>query len=68
MPVELLEEMKKCPLCGVEVPASDMRECSICHCTFCQYCAMNEYGKVFCSKRCRAFFFWGDGDNNEEDY
>ncbi len=68
MPIELPVELKKCPLCGVQVPENDMRECSICHSTFCLYCAMNEYGKIFCSKRCRGFFFWGDSDENEKEY
>ena len=68
MPLEPLEELVKCPLCGIEVPEGEMRECNICHSTFCQYCALSEYGKVFCSKRCRGFFFFGDGDNDEKDF
>ena len=68
MPLETPEELKKCPMCGLEVPESEMQECFICHAVFCQYCAMHDYGRTFCSARCRGFFFWGDGDNDEKDY
>jgi len=68
MPLETEEELKKCPLCGLEVPESELQECFICHAGFCQYCGTQDYGRTFCSARCRGFFFWGDGDNDEKDY
>jgi hypothetical protein len=68
MPMEQQEKFKECPLCGLDVPETDVQECFICHATFCQYCAILDYGRTFCSDRCRGFFFWGDGDANEGDY
>lgn len=68
MPLETPEELQKCPLCGVEVPESRLQECSICHVVYCQYCGLSDYGRSFCSTRCRGFFFWGDGDNDERDF
>lgn len=68
MPEEVLVERTKCPLCGLEVPAPELEECFICHASFCQYCAVLDYGRKFCSNRCRGFFFWGDGEGDERDY
>ena len=47
MPLEQPEEFQKCPLCGLEVPESELQECFICHAVFCQYCAMTDYGRTF---------------------
>ncbi len=68
MPMEHLEELIKCPLCGLDVPENEVQECFICHAVFCQYCGMHDYGRTFCSNRCRGFFFWGDGDTDARDY
>jgi hypothetical protein len=68
MPLEIPEERRKCPLCNLEVPESELQECFICHEVFCQFCGMHDYGRTFCSTRCRGFFFWGDGDSTEKDY
>ena len=68
MPLETPEELHRCPLCGLEVPESELQECFICHAVNCQYCALSDYGRTFCSERCRGFFFWGDGDNDAKDF
>jgi len=68
MPLEELQKLMKCPLCGLEVPESEVQECFICRAVYCQYCAMHDFGRTFCSERCRGCFFWGDGDNDEKDY
>lgn len=68
MAIERQEEMVACSLCGLEVPESELQECFICHALFCQFCAVLDYGRRFCSVRCRGFFFWGDGDHDEKDY
>jgi hypothetical protein len=40
----------------------------ICRSLFCQECAVRDYGRQFCSLRCRGFFFYGDGDETEKDF
>jgi hypothetical protein len=49
------------------VPETELQECFVCHALFCQYCALHAYGRTFCSKRCRGFFFWGDGESDGGD-
>jgi len=39
-----------------------LRDCSICRKIFCQYCGVRDFGREFCSDRCRAMFFFGNGD------
>lgn len=67
MAIEVQEEMVACSLCGLEVPQSEVQECFICHVLYCQYCGLAAYGHSFCSKRCRGFFFWGDGDHDHDE-
>ena len=62
------EELVKCPLCGLQVPESQLETCSICSQLHCEYCSKLDFGRVFCGVRCRGFFFWGDGDQDEKDY
>jgi hypothetical protein len=59
---------KPCPVCGLEVPAHDLQECTICRSVCCEYCVIFDFGRSFCSSRCRGFFFWGDGDQDEKDF
>ena len=40
----------------------------ICRSLFCSDCAVVGYGRMFCSDVCRGFFFFGDGDETEEDF
>ena len=64
------EEVKTeaCPLCGLVVPVNELRECTICRSFSCDYCAIIGFGREFCSRRCRDFFFWGDGEHDEKDF
>ena len=62
------DELKTCPVCVLKVPESELQSCMICHSDYCQYCAVQDFGRSFCSARCRGFFFWGDGDNDERDF
>ena len=62
------EELVKCPLCGLRVPETELETCFICSEKYCQYCAKLDFGRTFCSPRCRGFFFWGDGDQDERDF
>jgi len=62
------EELKPCPLCGVSVPARRLHTCAICKAVHCEFCAKVDFGRTFCSARCRDFFFWGDGEEEEKDF
>jgi hypothetical protein len=57
-----------CPQCGLPYGEGELRACVICRSLFCQDCAVFDYGRQFCSLRCRGFFFYGDGDETEKDF
>ena len=57
-----------CPDCGREVEDLELQACMICRSLFCHRCAVEGYGREFCSVVCRGFFFHGDGDETEEDF
>ena len=57
-----------CPQCGQPYGEGELRACVICRSLFCQECAVFDYGRQFCSMRCRGFFFYGDGDETEKDF
>lgn len=40
----------------------------ICRSLFCRRCAVEGYGREFCSDLCRGTFFHGEGDETEEDF
>ena len=61
------EELEPCQQCGIRVPESEMKACAICGNRLCGYCAKLDFGRFFCSSRCRNFFFWGDGEHDEKD-
>ena len=61
------EESVQCPKCGIKVPESELQSCTICHSVLCQYCAVADFGRNFCSNRCRGFFFWGDGEQDDDE-
>ena len=69
MAIELPEvEMEPCPVCGLKVPVNELQKCEICHSVTCEYCGVADFGRSFCATKCRDFFFWGDGDQDERDY
>jgi len=69
MAIEIPEvELAPCPVCGVRVPVTELQECTICRSVSCEYCAISDFGRNFCSIRCRSFFFWGDGEQDEKDF
>jgi hypothetical protein len=66
MAFEVPEENRaKCPVCGLDVPESRLQKCANCGAESCEYCAKHEFGRAFCGKGCRDFFFWGDDDHDE---
>ncbi|MCU0304817.1 MAG: hypothetical protein MUC56_12245 [Thermoanaerobaculales bacterium] len=58
----------RCSRCDEIVPDLELQTCSICRSLFCRTCAVEGYGRFFCSDVCRGFFFHGDGDETEEDF
>jgi hypothetical protein len=58
----------RCSRCGRQVSDIELQACRICRSLFCHHCAVTGYGRDFCSEVCRGFFFYGDGDEREEDY
>jgi hypothetical protein len=68
--LELAEEKAahdECPACGTRVPVGVLQTCMICRSLFCRRCAVDGYGRQFCSQVCRGYFFHGDGDDDSED-
>jgi ribosomal protein S14 len=58
----------RCSRCGEPVADLKLQTCMICRSLFCRNCAVEGYGRSFCSDVCRGFFFHGDGDETEEDF
>jgi len=58
----------RCSRCDQSFEEMELQTCMICRSLFCRYCAVKGYGRTFCSDICRGFFFFGDGDETEEDF
>ena len=58
----------QCSMCEESFGDLELQTCMICHSLFCRHCAVDGYGRSFCSDVCRGFFFFGDGDETEEDF
>jgi len=43
-----------------------LQSCMICRRLFCQSCAVDDYGRQFCSAHCRDLFFYGDDEDYDE--
>jgi len=59
---------QRCSRCNESFADLELQTCMICRSLFCRYCAVEGYGRDFCSDVCRGFFFYGDGDETEEDF
>ena len=55
-----------CPVCRSPVFEEALKVCVICRRLFCHRCAVQGYGREFCSTRCRDFFFYGEGEDGED--
>ncbi len=61
-------ESKACPRCDLVVRVGDaLRGCAICRTVICHHCSVEDFGRHFCSDRCRDYFFHGDGDEDEQE-
>ena len=65
---ETTDSDRRCAICGEKTVDFELQTCSICRSLFCRKCAVDDYGRSFCSKLCRGFFFHGDGDEVKEDF
>jgi hypothetical protein len=59
---------QECSRCGERFTEFELQGCMICRSLFCRHCAVEGYGREFCSDVCRGCFFHGDGDETEEDF
>jgi hypothetical protein len=60
------EAKVSCSRCGVQVRERELEECFVCHVLCCPFCVVHDFGRAFCSSRCRGFFFWGDGEHDDQ--
>ncbi len=49
-----------CSICGVSDEERSLKKCPICFKHFCDECATNRGGRLFCSKICSDYFFFGE--------
>ena len=54
---------RRCPNCSDEITEYALGTCVICRGEFCLQCAVTGYGRDFCSKMCREFFYHGDEED-----
>jgi len=43
-----------------------MRHCYVCARKFCEYCGTRNLGKDFCTRRCADVYFFGEGEDIDE--
>jgi hypothetical protein len=60
-------EGRQCIRCGVAEGAALLERCVACGKYFCGDCAYRATGRRFCSSECSRAFFYGDGDDDEND-
>ena len=58
----------QCSRCDETFGDYELQTCMICRSLFCRRCTVSGYGRGFCSDVCRGFFFFGDGEETEEDF
>lgn len=52
----------ECSVCDTSDEERALRKCSICFKYFCEECATNRGGRLFCSKQCADYFFFGEDE------
>ncbi len=52
----------ECYQCHETDEEKDIKKCVICFRHFCNDCGSDRGGRMFCSKHCSDFFFFGDED------
>jgi len=57
------DHLMVCKHCGVsEEETTMLSKCPMCYAIFCSECAYNFGGRLFCSKVCAEYFYFGEGD------
>jgi hypothetical protein len=52
----------ECVNCKTSEEDTRFNKCPICFKLTCDNCAVRDFGRMFCSKRCSHQFFFGDDD------
>ena len=60
-------EQKVCLICGASSEEMILERCMVCGKWFCQECSFKQTGRRFCSPGCARDFFWGIGEEEDED-
>jgi hypothetical protein len=55
----------ECVGCQVNDQDERLSKCPICFKWVCENCGFRSMGRVFCSKKCSAQFFFGDDEDGE---
>ncbi len=50
----------ECRICQASDDEKTLQKCPICFRYFCEDCAVNRGGRLFCSKQCADFYFYGE--------
>jgi len=66
MPMTTLEQ-KVCLVCGASSETMVLEPCPVCGKWFCKDCSFKQTGRRFCSPGCARDFFWGIGEEEDED-
>ena len=60
-------EDRRCVGCGNTEEIVHLERCMVCGKWFCKDCAFKQTGRRFCSGGCARDFFWGIGEEEDED-
>ena len=60
-------EERRCLGCGSTEDVMHLDRCMVCGKWFCKDCAFKQTGRYFCSAGCARDFFWGIGEEEDED-
>jgi hypothetical protein len=52
-----------CELCGTSEEERRTQKCPICFKPFCEECGLAMSGRIFCSRFCAEYFFFGGEDD-----
>jgi hypothetical protein len=58
---------RECYKCGESNLAAQLELCRVCRREFCGDCAVKGHWGRFCSETCHEAYFYGDGENEDDD-
>jgi hypothetical protein len=65
--MEISVDERRCLVCGDSATEALLERCLVCGKYFCSDHAFKRTGRRFCSAGCARDFFWGVGDEEDED-